>query len=159
SSNDKAQAARRLQLVEDLSKPPALFVVGDLAGDADAIQSWHKDQIAACNTDIGAQSRALGPYALFDDLDQDFLASAPNVLDWRLGASQAGATQGPTRHPATSIITRRTSSPPEFTPPGSFSLHVIYSNSLVGSPFDGSFFRERRNQFARLLEFACRITR
>src|SRR5207248_4644906 len=89
STNDEAQAFGWLQLVQDFSQTAALLLVGDFAGDADAIEAGHEHQIPAGNADVSAQSRPLSADAFFDDLDEHFLAAAENVLNERLGSAKA----------------------------------------------------------------------
>ncbi len=56
----------------------------DLARHADVIDGRHEDQEAAGHRDVRGQPGALGPEGLLDDLDEDFLALAQEILDLRL---------------------------------------------------------------------------
>src|SRR5712692_2694303 len=89
-ADDEAQPLGWLKLVENLAQPMALLIVRDFARYADAIQSRHENQIPAGNTDVGAQGRPLGADSLLDDLHEDFLATAENILDQRLGPASTG---------------------------------------------------------------------
>src|SRR5581483_12176440 len=84
-ADDEAQALGWLEFVEYHAEPVPLIVVGNLARDADAVETRHEDQVAAGNADVGAQRRALGADPLLDDLHEDFLAASENILDEGLG--------------------------------------------------------------------------
>src|SRR5690606_26209537 len=60
-----------------------VFVL-DLARHADAAQGRHQHQVAAGDADVGRERGALGADALFDHLDDDFVAAAEDVLNGRL---------------------------------------------------------------------------
>src|SRR5262249_38014015 len=94
-ANNEAEAGRWFQLVEHVAEPAALLLVDDLARHADAAQAGHEHQVAAGDADVGAQRRTFGADAFLDDLDQDLLAFLENVLDERLGRTDARTSRGP----------------------------------------------------------------
>ena len=72
-----------------LAQLAALALVGDLAGDADAVQAGHQDEVAAGDADVGREGRPLGADALLDDLDEHLVAAPEDLLDGRLVADAA----------------------------------------------------------------------
>ena len=77
---------------QDVAEAAAVFVVFDLARDADAAERGHQHQVAAGNADVGGERRAFGADAFFDDLHQHFVAAAEDLLNGRLDAgADAGA--------------------------------------------------------------------
>ena len=91
-ADDEAEAARRLQLAEDVAQPAALFVVGDFPRDANAVEAGHEDEVSPGDADVRTQGRALGADSFLDDLHEHFLTAAEDVLDKRLGPAHAGTT-------------------------------------------------------------------
>src|SRR5260370_31647094 len=79
--------------MQDFSQPAALLFVGNFSADADAIESGHEHEIPSGDADIRAQRRSLGPDALFDDLDEDLLAAAEDVLNQRLRSAESRSTE------------------------------------------------------------------
>src|SRR5262249_15823608 len=90
-ANDETKAFWRLEFMKDFTQPAALLIVGDLTRNADAIEAGHQHEVSAGDADIGPQRRAFSADAFLDDLHQHFLAAAKDVLNERLGPSNAGA--------------------------------------------------------------------
>ena len=53
-ADDETEATRWLQFGEDVTKPAALVIVGDLAGHAHAVEARHEHEIPAGDADVGA---------------------------------------------------------------------------------------------------------
>ena len=95
------------ELVEHVARAALLFVV-DLAGDADAVEAGHQDEVTAGDADVGGQRRALGADAFLDDLHKHFLAAPEDVLDERLGPAEAIASGVAPLRPAAAPAARTT---------------------------------------------------
>ena len=80
-----------LSSCHDLAELAALAFVDDLARDADAVEAGHQDEVSARDADVGREGRPLGADALLDDLDQDLVAAAEDLLDRRLDQAAAAA--------------------------------------------------------------------
>src|SRR5205807_6793132 len=77
------------------AEPAAGLVVGDLAGDADAVEPRHQHQVPAGDADVGAQRRAFGADAFLDYLHEHFLAAAEDFLNGRLRPAETVAAHRP----------------------------------------------------------------
>src|SRR5262249_52181889 len=88
-ADDEPEPLGGIQLVHDLAQLPPLALVGDLARDAHAVQAGHQDEVAPRDADVGREGGALGADALLDDLHEDLVAAAEDLLDWRLDHAAA----------------------------------------------------------------------
>ncbi len=117
-AHDKAEPFGRVEFVHHVAEFAASFVVFDLARDPNATKRRHQNQVAARDADIGAERGPLGADPFFDDLDQEFVATAENVLDWRL---HAGTCAGP----LTAVVAAR------FARAAFVKIFVIFTGGLV----------------------------
>ena len=78
-------------VLQDAPQPQALFVGGDLAGDAHVVDGRHVDDVPSGQRDVRSDAGALLAERLLGDLDQDFLPLLQQVGDGRSGASGGGA--------------------------------------------------------------------
>ena len=91
--DDEAQSLGGIELEHDLAELAALALVDDLPRDADAIEAGHQHEVAARDADVGREGRALGADALLDDLDEDLVAAAEDLLD--RGLERPASATGP----------------------------------------------------------------
>ena len=58
-ADDEAEALGRIELAQDVAEAAAVFVVFDLARDADAAERRHQHEVAAGDADVGARASGL----------------------------------------------------------------------------------------------------
>src|SRR5690606_25739899 len=80
-ADDEAEVFFAAELIEDDADALAFVFVFDLAADAHALHVVHHDQVAAWDGEVGGERWALGADAFFEDLHEDFVASAEALLD------------------------------------------------------------------------------
>src|SRR5262249_20481269 len=100
--------------MKDFAKAAALVVVGNFAGDAHSIQARHENEVAPGNADVSAQRRAFCTDPFLDDLNEDRLAAAKDILNERLRTAGARPAYHSARHPPATLLTRRRAPRPPF---------------------------------------------
>ena len=92
-ADDEAQALGRIQFVHDVAQAAAQDFVLDFPRHADASQGGHQHQVPAGNADVRGERGALAADAFLDDLHQQFVAAAEDVLDGRLETRAAAGIE------------------------------------------------------------------
>jgi hypothetical protein len=99
-AHDEPEPFWRIELAKNVAQPAAGVVVFDLARHADASQRRHQHQVPARDTDVGRQRRPLRADSFLNDLHQNLVAAAEDLLDRRLDPRSNARThpllRGPT---------------------------------------------------------------